>query len=87
MPDMERRPLKVGLILPHWTGAMEGATPHGADLLAMARLAEAVGFDSIWTVDELVWRFEEGSPLPSGNAGPCSQPSPPPRHVPRSGHS
>ena len=60
MPDMERRPLKVGLILPHWTGAMEGATPHGADLLAMARLAEAVGFDSIWTVDELVWRFEDG---------------------------
>jgi hypothetical protein len=42
------RPLHVGLLLPHWEGAFDGATPRWGDVLAMARRAEAVGFDSLW---------------------------------------
>jgi alkanesulfonate monooxygenase SsuD/methylene tetrahydromethanopterin reductase-like flavin-dependent oxidoreductase (luciferase family) len=43
---------------------LSDGTPVGvADIVAMARLAEDLGFDSIWTFDELVWRFEEREPL------------------------
>lgn len=67
---MNERPLKVGLLLPHWTGAMGGATPRWRDILAFAQRAEAVGFDSLWTVDHLVVRLaavlrQFGSPVPA----------------------
>src|SRR5688572_29310615 len=48
------RPLKVGLMLPQAEGRMGGATARWADLLAMARLAEEVGFDAVWTIDHFV---------------------------------
>jgi alkanesulfonate monooxygenase SsuD/methylene tetrahydromethanopterin reductase-like flavin-dependent oxidoreductase (luciferase family) len=38
-------------------------TPRWTDLLTLARTAEQAGFDSIWTFDELVWRFEEVEPV------------------------
>jgi hypothetical protein len=41
------RPLKVGLHMPHWEGGIDGVTPRWTDLLALARQAEAVGFDSL----------------------------------------
>ena len=52
------RPLKVGLLLPHWKGALDGATPRWVDTLAVARRAEAVGFDSRWLIDHLL--FDRG---------------------------
>lgn len=55
-----QRPLKVGLILPHWTGGMEGKTPSWTDILTLAQHAEAVGFDSLWVVDNLILQFETG---------------------------
>lgn len=58
-----RRPLDVGLLLPEFSGALEGRTPRWADLRAMAKTAEQVGFDSIWTFDELLWRFEGSDPI------------------------
>ena len=54
-----KRPLKVGLLLPETEGQMDGATARWADLLAMTRRAEAVGFDSIWVTDHFIHR-EEG---------------------------
>jgi hypothetical protein len=42
-----RRPLKVGLFLPFAENMADGDTPRWADLEAMARVAEDVGFDSL----------------------------------------
>ena len=51
------RPLKVGLILPDTEREMGGATARWSDLAAMARMAEDLGFDSIWNADHLIYRF------------------------------
>ena len=48
------RPLAVGMLLPTYEGMVEGETARWADLLAIARRAEAVGFDALWVVDHLV---------------------------------
>jgi alkanesulfonate monooxygenase SsuD/methylene tetrahydromethanopterin reductase-like flavin-dependent oxidoreductase (luciferase family) len=61
-PRRSRRPLKVGLILPQWTGSYGGADPRWADLLAVARRAEDVGFDSLWAIDDLHLHFD-GTPV------------------------
>jgi alkanesulfonate monooxygenase SsuD/methylene tetrahydromethanopterin reductase-like flavin-dependent oxidoreductase (luciferase family) len=62
------RPLKVGLFLPTWT-AIPRDVPHWwaaeiggdvlrwSDLLALARLAEAAGFDSLWLPDHILFRL------------------------------
>jgi len=49
-----RRPLKVGLILPHWEAGMSGKTPGWSDITEMAQLAEDIGFDSLWLVDHFL---------------------------------
>jgi alkanesulfonate monooxygenase SsuD/methylene tetrahydromethanopterin reductase-like flavin-dependent oxidoreductase (luciferase family) len=67
------RPLKVGLHMPHWEGGIDGVTPRWTDLLALARQAEAVGFDSLWVADHtwsILSEFYEGisRPVPPGVA-------------------
>jgi Luciferase-like monooxygenase len=57
MPKDLARPLKVGLLLPIAEETMAGATPRWADLKAIARLAEASGFDSLWVPDHLIMDF------------------------------
>ncbi len=56
------RPLKVGLMFPDTEREFGGGTARWADLLAMAKLAEDVGFDSIWVSDHLIFRFEGKEP-------------------------
>ena len=56
------RPLKVGLMFPDTEREFGGGTARWADLLAMAKLAEEVGFDSIWVSDHLIFRFEGKEP-------------------------
>lgn len=56
-----RRPLRLGLNLPYTEGQMDGATPRWSDILSMARMAEAVGFDSLWVSDHLGFA-DEGAP-------------------------
>ncbi len=51
------RSLKVGLILPDTEGEMGGETACWPDLVAMARQAEELGFDSLWNADHLIYRF------------------------------
>ena len=55
--DLRQRPLKVGLILPDTEREMGGATARWSDLAAMARMAEELGFDSLWNADHLIYRF------------------------------
>ena len=52
-----RRPLKVGLILPDTEREMGGATASWTDLRQLAQQAEALGFDSLWNADHLIYRF------------------------------
>ncbi|MDP8909228.1 MAG: LLM class flavin-dependent oxidoreductase [Chloroflexota bacterium] len=56
-PQLTTRPLKVGLFLPIGEAMMGGATAGWADLLLLARQAEAVGFDSLWVADHVLMRF------------------------------
>lgn len=55
------RPLKVGLILTTVEDRDGGNTPRWTDLAALARRADAVGFDSVWIPDHLTHKFE-GAP-------------------------
>jgi alkanesulfonate monooxygenase SsuD/methylene tetrahydromethanopterin reductase-like flavin-dependent oxidoreductase (luciferase family) len=57
------RPLKVGAILPHLEGWMASGTAGWTDLLAMARMAEDVGFDSLWLADHFLYRIEGIEPF------------------------
>jgi alkanesulfonate monooxygenase SsuD/methylene tetrahydromethanopterin reductase-like flavin-dependent oxidoreductase (luciferase family) len=45
--------MKLGLLLPTWTGAMDGVTPRTRDVVTLAQQAEAVGFDSVWISDHV----------------------------------
>jgi probable F420-dependent oxidoreductase len=54
-----RRPLKVGLILPHWEAGMSGKTPGWSDITEMAQLAEDIGFDSLWLVDHFLNPYKD----------------------------
>lgn len=56
------RPLKIGFILPQIEGRREGTTPGWNDILAAARTAEDVGFDSLWLVDHLLYQFGPDDP-------------------------
>jgi alkanesulfonate monooxygenase SsuD/methylene tetrahydromethanopterin reductase-like flavin-dependent oxidoreductase (luciferase family) len=48
---MNPRALKIGLLLPSWTGAMDGATPTARDVVDIAVSAEKAGFDTVWISD------------------------------------
>src|SRR5690242_19504813 len=50
------RPLKIGLMLPLEIND-EGNTVRWSDLKTMAQHAEAVGFDSLWVLDHLIYDF------------------------------
>jgi len=52
---------RLGVVLVPYTGSLEGATPTWPDLLAAARLAEDIGFDSVWIPDHLMFRSEHGT--------------------------
>ena len=65
-PGATAHPLKVGIFLPFGELMLDGATPRWADLLAMARLAEDAGFDSLWLGDHLLMPFPAH---PSGAIG------------------
>lgn len=57
MAASEHRPLKVGLVLPQLEDTLAGHTPRWTDVLAVAQRAEAVGFDSLWLVDHIIYQF------------------------------
>jgi Luciferase-like monooxygenase len=56
-----RRPLKVGVTVPVQEGELAGGTARWADFLEFARVAEDVGFDSLWVPDHLLWREDDGA--------------------------
>jgi alkanesulfonate monooxygenase SsuD/methylene tetrahydromethanopterin reductase-like flavin-dependent oxidoreductase (luciferase family) len=46
----------MGLVLPMFESPQSGDKPPWATIVAMARRAEAIGFDTVWIPDELLWR-------------------------------
>ncbi|HVU70327.1 MAG TPA: LLM class flavin-dependent oxidoreductase [Ktedonobacteraceae bacterium] len=63
--QQQRPALKIGLLLPHWTGAADGQTPGWAEIRALAQQAEAMGFASLWINDELFWKADAGASVAS----------------------
>ncbi|MEQ8234600.1 MAG: LLM class flavin-dependent oxidoreductase [Gammaproteobacteria bacterium] len=66
--------LRLGLLLPSWTAAMDGVTPRAGDVVTLARLAEQVGFDSVWMSDHFFYEpYDDfrvvGVELPADFAG------------------
>jgi alkanesulfonate monooxygenase SsuD/methylene tetrahydromethanopterin reductase-like flavin-dependent oxidoreductase (luciferase family) len=50
------RDLKLGIVLPLYEDPETGRPHRWDELRTMARLAEAIGFDTVWVPDELLWR-------------------------------
>jgi len=56
------RPFEIGVVLPLAQFGPDRVTARWADLRSMALLAEAMGFDTLWTPDELLWRVDGAPP-------------------------
>lgn len=54
------RPFEIGIVLPIFQFGPDRTTARWADVADMARRAEEIGFDTLWTPDELLWRAEDG---------------------------
>jgi alkanesulfonate monooxygenase SsuD/methylene tetrahydromethanopterin reductase-like flavin-dependent oxidoreductase (luciferase family) len=53
---------EVGVVLPIMQFGPERTTPRWPDLREMALRSEALGFDTLWTPDELLWRVPDKEP-------------------------
>jgi alkanesulfonate monooxygenase SsuD/methylene tetrahydromethanopterin reductase-like flavin-dependent oxidoreductase (luciferase family) len=52
--------LEIGLVLPMGDPFIGGPTTRWSDIRDLALEAEAMGFDTVWTADELLWRRGDG---------------------------
>ena len=55
-------PFEIGLVMPIAQFGPERTTPRWPVIREIALRAEAMGFDTLWTPDELLWRAEDGPP-------------------------
>ena len=55
--------LEIGVVLPLIQYGADRTTTRWTEIRQMAVRAEEIGFDTIWTPDELVWRSENGPPI------------------------
>jgi len=55
------RTIEIGLVLPMGESFVDGSTARWAEIRDLARRAEEIGFDTVWTADELLWRPPEGA--------------------------
>jgi alkanesulfonate monooxygenase SsuD/methylene tetrahydromethanopterin reductase-like flavin-dependent oxidoreductase (luciferase family) len=57
------RPVEIGLVLPMGdVFFIDGSTARWVDTRDLALRAEEIGFDVVWTSDELLWRPPDGNP-------------------------
>ena len=56
------RLFEIGLVLPMGESFVDGSTTRWADIRDLALRAEELGFDTVWTADELLWRPPDGKP-------------------------
>ena len=55
------RSIELGLVLPMEEAWTDGSTPRWVEIRELALRAEAIGFDTVWIPDELLWRRADGS--------------------------
>lgn len=48
-----------GLVLPMFERPVDGVKPTWAEIGALAERGEGLGFDTVWTADEILWRMPE----------------------------
>jgi alkanesulfonate monooxygenase SsuD/methylene tetrahydromethanopterin reductase-like flavin-dependent oxidoreductase (luciferase family) len=53
---------EIGVVLPLMQFGPDRTTARWSVIRDLAARAEAIGFDTIWTPDELLWRMEDGPP-------------------------
>jgi alkanesulfonate monooxygenase SsuD/methylene tetrahydromethanopterin reductase-like flavin-dependent oxidoreductase (luciferase family) len=53
---------EIGAVLPILQSGPDRSAPSWPEVRDQARRAEEIGFDTIWTPDELLWHTEEGPP-------------------------
>jgi alkanesulfonate monooxygenase SsuD/methylene tetrahydromethanopterin reductase-like flavin-dependent oxidoreductase (luciferase family) len=54
------RPFEVGLVLPMGESFVDGSTTRWVEIRDLAVRADEIGFDTVWTADELLWRPPDG---------------------------
>jgi alkanesulfonate monooxygenase SsuD/methylene tetrahydromethanopterin reductase-like flavin-dependent oxidoreductase (luciferase family) len=54
------RSIELGLVLPMEESWTDGSTPRWVEIRELATRAEAMGFDTVWIPDELLWRQPDG---------------------------
>jgi hypothetical protein len=59
---MASRPFELGVVIPIIQTGPERVAPRWSEVRDQARRAEEIGFDTIWTPDELLWQAAEGEP-------------------------
>lgn len=59
MNGVTGRRMKIGVIPSLGEGSLNGRAPRFSDIKEMAMTAEAVGLDSFWLADHLIYRFPE----------------------------
>jgi alkanesulfonate monooxygenase SsuD/methylene tetrahydromethanopterin reductase-like flavin-dependent oxidoreductase (luciferase family) len=52
--------LEIGLVLPMGESFVDGSTARWVQIRDLAVRAEAIGFDTVWVADELLWRPPNG---------------------------
>jgi len=53
---------EIGVVLPLMQFGPDRTTARWSEIRDLALRAEEIGFDTIWTPDELLWRMDEGAP-------------------------
>jgi len=56
------RTLEIGVVLPMGESFVDGSTARWVEIRDLALRAEEIGFDIVWTADELLWRPTDGKP-------------------------
>lgn len=56
------RAFELGAVIPIIESGPERLAPRGHEVLEQARRAEAIGFDTVWVPDELLWQVEGDRP-------------------------
>src|SRR6266540_4237361 len=54
------RTFEIGVVLPMWQSFVDGSTSRWVEIRELATRAEEIGFDTVWTADELLWRPADG---------------------------
>jgi alkanesulfonate monooxygenase SsuD/methylene tetrahydromethanopterin reductase-like flavin-dependent oxidoreductase (luciferase family) len=57
------RSFEIGVVLPLNQSGEDRTTPRWSLIREMALRAEAIGFDTVWTPDELLWRPKDRPPM------------------------